>query len=198
MKPGLGWMHIKDYRHPAARQARSARRRRDAQALRAGRPGRQRPRDDLQGDCASMLPKLDAKLRRRGIPGVFLDLEPHVKAGGQYGGFSGPDGMGVALRIALPRAGLRPDRLSPARLRRHRGGARILARRRLLLLGRDFGLGLFSQSRDLGFNFRQRGPQSPDAATTAAHERENFVGRPDAGGHPVNADHQDHGVRQCA
>jgi hypothetical protein len=29
---------------------------------------------------------------------VFLDLEPHVKAGGQYGGFSGPDGMGVALR----------------------------------------------------------------------------------------------------
>jgi hypothetical protein len=45
-----------------------------------------------------MLPKLDEKLRRRGIPGVFLDLEPHVKAGGQYGGFSGPDGMGVALR----------------------------------------------------------------------------------------------------
>ena len=36
--------------------------------------------------------------RRRGIPGVFVDLEPHVKAGGQYGGFSGPDGMGVAMR----------------------------------------------------------------------------------------------------
>jgi hypothetical protein len=37
-------------------------------------------------------------LRRRGIPGVFLDLEPHVKGGGQFGGFSGPDGLGVALR----------------------------------------------------------------------------------------------------
>ncbi len=29
---------------------------------------------------------------------MFLDLEPHVKGGGQFGGFSGPDGMGVALR----------------------------------------------------------------------------------------------------
>ena len=37
-------------------------------------------------------------LRRRGVPGVFLDLEPHLKGGGQFGGFSGPDGMGVALR----------------------------------------------------------------------------------------------------
>ena len=34
----------------------------------------------------------------RGVPGVFLDLEPHVKGGGQFGGFSGPDGFGVALR----------------------------------------------------------------------------------------------------
>ena len=44
------------------------------------------------------MPKLEQKLRRRGIPGVFLDLEPHLKAGGQFGGASGPDGMGVALR----------------------------------------------------------------------------------------------------
>jgi hypothetical protein len=34
----------------------------------------------------------------RGVDGVFLDLEPHVKGGGQFGGFSGPDGFGVALR----------------------------------------------------------------------------------------------------
>ena len=40
----------------------------------------------------------DATIGRRGIPGVFLDLEPHVKGGGQFGGFSGPDGLGVALR----------------------------------------------------------------------------------------------------
>ena len=45
-----------------------------------------------------MIPTLAKKLKRRGIPGVFLDLEPHVKGGGQFGGFSGPDGMGVALR----------------------------------------------------------------------------------------------------
>jgi hypothetical protein len=49
-------------------------------------------------DFAGSLPSLERKLRRRGVPGVFLDLEPHVKGGGQFGGFSGPDGMGVALR----------------------------------------------------------------------------------------------------
>ena len=49
-------------------------------------------------DFRRMLPELERKLRRRGIPGVFLDLEPHLKGGGQFGGFSGPDGMGVALR----------------------------------------------------------------------------------------------------
>jgi hypothetical protein len=38
------------------------------------------------------------RLERRGIPGLFMDLEPHVKGGGQFGGFSGPDGFGVALR----------------------------------------------------------------------------------------------------
>jgi hypothetical protein len=49
-------------------------------------------------DFADTIPKLQRKLKRRGIPGVFIDLEPHLKGGGQFGGFSGPDGMGVALR----------------------------------------------------------------------------------------------------
>ncbi len=49
-------------------------------------------------DFCQILPSLESKLKRRGIPGVFLDLEPHLKGGGQFGGFSGPDGMGVALR----------------------------------------------------------------------------------------------------
>ena len=43
-------------------------------------------------------PQLVERLRARGIPGLFVDLEPHVKGGGQFGGFSGPDGFGVALR----------------------------------------------------------------------------------------------------
>ena len=38
------------------------------------------------------------ELLEEGADGVFLDLEPHVKGGGQFGGFSGPDGFGVALR----------------------------------------------------------------------------------------------------
>ena len=97
MKPGLGWLHIKDYRHPGPikRQAHV-----DEESLKhfvpadMGDSGHELILKELRG----MLPKLDEKLRRRGIPGVVLDLEPHVKAGGQYGGFSGPDGMGVALR----------------------------------------------------------------------------------------------------
>jgi sugar phosphate isomerase/epimerase len=98
MKPGLGWMHIKDYRCPGG-------------SIEKGRPVDE---DMLKnfvpadvGDCAHetvlrdfshILPSVERKLRRRGIPGVFLDLEPHLKGGGQFGGFSGPDGMGVALR----------------------------------------------------------------------------------------------------
>lgn len=97
MKPGLGWLHVKDYRHPEAIKRQNHV---DEEALKhfvpadMGDSGHEAVFKELRG----MLPKLDEKLRRRGIPGVVLDLEPHVKAGGQYGGFSGPDGMGVALR----------------------------------------------------------------------------------------------------
>jgi hypothetical protein len=41
---------------------------------------------------------LARKLKKHGVPGVFLDLEPHLKGGGQFGGVSGTDGFGVALR----------------------------------------------------------------------------------------------------
>jgi hypothetical protein len=97
MKKGLGWMHIKDYRHPEAskRQAHI-----DEETLKHFVPADigDSGHEMIFKELREMLPKLDAKLRRRGIPGFILDLEPHVKAGGQYGGFSGPDGMGVALR----------------------------------------------------------------------------------------------------
>jgi len=97
MRPGMGWMHIKDYRNPET-------------TTKGGHVDEDKlanfvPAD--QGDTAheavlrdfkDLLPSLERKLRRRGIPGVFLDLEPHLKGGGQFGGFSGPDGMGVALR----------------------------------------------------------------------------------------------------
>ena len=97
MKPGLGWLHIKDYRHPTPAQRTTHV---DEEALKHFVPA------DL-GDSGheailrllkEFLPGLEQQLTQRGIPGVILDLEPHVKGGGQFGGFSGPDGFGVALR----------------------------------------------------------------------------------------------------
>jgi sugar phosphate isomerase/epimerase len=98
MKPGLLWAHIKDYRIPAgaARQRGHV----DEDALAHFCPADQGSADHrrLLGDLKQQLPALTAGLQQRGIPGFFLDLEPHVKGGGQFGGFSGPDGYGVALR----------------------------------------------------------------------------------------------------
>lgn len=112
MKPGLGWMHIKDYR--LQRNVSSAPSRKNGSSKSAKKAGGHIDEGVLRdfvpadvGDCghvailrdfAEMIPQLEKKLKRRGIPGVFLDLEPHLKKGGQFGGFSGPDGMGVALR----------------------------------------------------------------------------------------------------
>ncbi len=100
MKSGIGWMHIKDYRHPAPPKKVGHV---DETALKHFVPA---DRGDsahelILRDFRDALPKLEKKLARRGIPGVFLDLEPHVKGGGQFGGFSGPDGFGVALRGLL-------------------------------------------------------------------------------------------------
>lgn len=97
MLPGMGWMHVKDYRSPKPRK-----------------PGDPVDEDQLKnfvpvnlGDAGhealfrelrKSLPAIEAKLKRRGIPGFFVDLEPHLKGGGQFGGYSGPDGVGVATR----------------------------------------------------------------------------------------------------
>ena len=100
MKPGLGWMHIKDYRSPQPMEQGGHV---DEDALAHFVPADQGDSayDAILRDFARTLPALEKKLGRRGIPGVFLDLEPHLKGGGQFGGFSGPDGMGVALRGLL-------------------------------------------------------------------------------------------------
>jgi sugar phosphate isomerase/epimerase len=97
MKRGLGWMHIKDYRHPhpmrRTNQVNEA-------ALKHFVPADigDSGHEAILRDFRDLIPSLERKLKKRGIPGVFLDLEPHVKGGGQFGGFSGPDGLGVALR----------------------------------------------------------------------------------------------------
>jgi len=103
MKPGLLWIHVKDYLDPALRGTSAAGRVRGHVAEDAlehfvpadrGDSDHRRIFADLKAD----LPALSQKLQRLGIPGVFMDLEPHLKGGGQFGGFSGPDGYGVALR----------------------------------------------------------------------------------------------------
>ncbi len=97
MKPGLGWMHIKDYRSPGSGPKGGHI---DEGALKHFVPSDigDSGHEAILRDFRSILPSVERKLRRRGIPGVFLDMEPHLKGGGQFGGFSGPDGMGVAVR----------------------------------------------------------------------------------------------------
>lgn len=107
MKPSIGWMHIKDY-HDPNRPAAAAlgetgpkkNRHVNEDSLKhfvpahLGDSGHER----ILRDFAELIPQLEQKLTKRGIPGVVIDLEPHLKGGGQFGGFSGPDGMGVAIR----------------------------------------------------------------------------------------------------
>ena len=97
MKRGMGWVHIKDYRHP---QSVKRTEHVDEDSLKHFVPADlgDSGHEMILRDFREGIPKLTRKLKRRGIPGVFLDLEPHVKGGGQFGGFSGPDGLGVALR----------------------------------------------------------------------------------------------------
>ena len=99
MKPGLGWIHVKDFRWPAGTGP-SRSDYVDEEALShfvpvdSGQSGYKRILQDL----ANYLPELMKRMLPRGVDGVFVDLEPHLKAGGQFGGYSGPDGFGVALR----------------------------------------------------------------------------------------------------
>jgi sugar phosphate isomerase/epimerase len=97
MLPGMGWLHIKDYHNPRP-VAKGGHVDEDALANFVPCDQGDSAHEAILREFRRTLPKLERKLRRRGIPGVFLDLEPHVKGGGQFGGFSGPDGMGVALR----------------------------------------------------------------------------------------------------
>jgi len=99
MVPGLGWMHVKDYLS-SEQTARDPGSYVDEEALDQfvpcdrGSTGHA----DIFRELAIYLPEIKKRLEAREIPGFFLDLEPHLRGGGQFGGYSGPDGMGVALR----------------------------------------------------------------------------------------------------
>ncbi len=95
MKPGLGWLHIKDYRRPKTKASHV-----DEESLKNFVPADMGDtgHEAILRDFAEELPKIERRMVKRGVEGVFVDLEPHLKGGGQFGGFSGPDGFGVALR----------------------------------------------------------------------------------------------------
>ena len=97
MRDHLGWIHIKDYHvDPKLKWTGVV----DEERLKnfvpcdVGDSGHELILRDLRDH----LPQMHERMQKMGAPGVFLELEPHLKGGGQFGGFSGPDGMGVAVR----------------------------------------------------------------------------------------------------
>ena len=97
MRPYIGWMHIKDYViDPGLKWTGVV----DEERLKNFVPANvgDAGHELVLRDFREQIPKIEKKMKRLGAPGVFLETEPHLKGGGQFGGFSGPDGMGVAVR----------------------------------------------------------------------------------------------------
>ena len=93
----LGWMHIKDYRiDPSLTWTGAV----DEERLKNFVPSNvgDAGHELVLRDLKEHLPRLTERMQALGVPGFFLEVEPHLKGGGQFGGFSGPDGMGVAVR----------------------------------------------------------------------------------------------------
>lgn len=97
MLPYIGWMHIKDYAIDRTLNWTGAV---DEERLKNFVPADvgDAGHDAILRELREHLPKLDRKMKKLGVPGFYLETEPHLKGGGQFGGFSGPDGMGVAVR----------------------------------------------------------------------------------------------------
>ena len=117
MKPSLGWMHIKDYQLPPDQRPGDPI---DEASLEnfvpadMGDAGHER----ILRDFADMIPRLERKLNRRGIPGVILDLEPHVQGRGAVWRIQRPGWNGRRTAGVAPRTRLRRHRLPLARLQR--------------------------------------------------------------------------------
>jgi sugar phosphate isomerase/epimerase len=97
MLPYLGWMHVKDYKATKKKKpGEHINEEADWNFVPAnvGDSGHELIFRDLRAE----LPAIEKRLKKVGLPGYFVELEPHLKGGGQFGGFSGPDGMGVAVR----------------------------------------------------------------------------------------------------
>lgn len=115
MKPGLGWLHIKDYR-PLKTATRGGHideaSLSDFKPVSHGSGIHERVLQDLRDSA----PTINRRMKKLGLPGLLLDLEPHVRGGGQFGGYSGADGMGIAARALcglLDYLGLEADLRGP-------------------------------------------------------------------------------------
>lgn len=97
MREHIGWIHIKDYKVDRTLKWTGVV---DEERLKNFVPADvgDSAHEAILRDLRDHLPQLTQRMRSLGLPGVFLELEPHLKGGGQFGGFSGPDGMGVAVR----------------------------------------------------------------------------------------------------
>ncbi|HAD58746.1 MAG TPA: hypothetical protein DCG12_05855 [Planctomycetaceae bacterium] len=121
--PWLGWMHVKDYSIDPSLTWTGAvdeERLKNFVPANAGDAGHELIFRDLR----EQLPEIEKRLETPGLPGFYLETEPHLKGGGQFGGFSGPDGMGVAVRAlcsCLDYAGIDYNLRSFADIRELRG-----------------------------------------------------------------------------
>jgi sugar phosphate isomerase/epimerase len=97
MRPALGWLHIKDYRTVTGQIPGEYVREDEASDFVPAGCGEGAYLPILQ-DVRHRLNEMVVSMQARGAPGLFLELEPHLRGGGQFGGYSGPDGFGVALR----------------------------------------------------------------------------------------------------
>lgn len=97
MRKYLGYLHIKDYKIDPNLEWTGVV---DEERLKNFVPADRGDsgHEAILRDLRENLPAIDKRMRKLGLAGVFLELEPHLKGGGQFGGFSGPDGLGVACR----------------------------------------------------------------------------------------------------
>ena len=97
MRDHIGWIHIKDYRIDPSLEWKGYV---DEDRLKNFVPANigDSGHEMILRDFREHVPAATERMQKLGAAGTFLELEPHLKGGGQFGGFSGPDGMGVAVR----------------------------------------------------------------------------------------------------
>jgi len=105
LRGSLGWVHVKDYQSDSkviGERVGTTCGHVDEESLSAfvpvglGDAAYQQVLPDLKREVQNVTERL--RLGGWEEPLVFLDLEPHLRKGGQFGGYSGPDGFGLALR----------------------------------------------------------------------------------------------------